>query len=261
MIEALIAYPDEVVLEPQVRSLRVPLADRRATTIHVASFDRRFWRPRVEVFEEPTRLLDHCEDKGIDYAMVGGYDLNHTGVLLGDYWTDGEQRPSVPIGRGYGGERGALYISEDSEDVEIGARRELPAVPDGDLMQAGPVLVKDGKVIVKPGVHPEGFGKTREQFAPPPTEGRHPRAAFGFNDEYMVAMVSEGRTFTEAGLTIYEEALIMKALGARHVINVDGGSSTTLIAGQELQNRPVGQEDNFFVRGQFLKSALIFERV
>jgi exopolysaccharide biosynthesis protein len=59
---------------------------------------------------------------------------------------------------------------------------------------------------------------------------RHPRAAFGTDDEgYAYLVVIDGRFKGQAdGASIYETAFICRLLGMTNAINLDGGGSTTL---------------------------------
>ena len=58
-------------------------------------------------------------------------------------------------------------------------RDELPAQPRGDLLQAGPLLVRDGAPCFERALDPEGFSAGQSQFDSDITDGRHPRARSG----------------------------------------------------------------------------------
>jgi hypothetical protein len=120
----------------------------------------------------------------------------------------------------------------------IAARTELPAEPRGDLLQAGPLLVRDGRVVLAPGDDAEGFSAGQAQFDSDITEGRHPRAALGLGGGFACAVACDGRSRDDAGLTLLELARLLARLGAQHAINLDGGGSTSLVAGGALVNRP-----------------------
>ena len=66
-------------------------------------------------------------------------------------------------------------------------RAELPAEPQGDLVQAGPLLVDDGRSIID-GVDREGFSAGAGQFDSDITDGRYPRCALGVSDDELLAV-------------------------------------------------------------------------
>lgn len=247
------SYTDDFLVTP------VYLRDGSKTTIYAVRYRRSEVRPKVVVFDELTALPGWCQENGIDNAMIGGYDLHHTGVILGEVWTEGAKHPSVPIANGWTESRGCLYVDTDGE-VSVSFRSELPLMPLGHLLQAGPVLLKRGLSLMIAGVSPEGFSDTAEQFSPDPSVGRHPRAAIGYNDEYVWSVVCDGRAPGEAGLELYEMADVLLALGATDALNLDGGSSTTLVHQGCLRNNPRGQQDDHYPDGLPIKTAIVFER-
>ena len=113
----------------------------------------------------------------------------------------------------------------------IGAPWEsLPTV-----IGAGPMLVKDGIAHVT---------AEEEEFPPDIARGRAPRTAFGVTAEghYLLAVV-DGRQSHSIGCTLQEMAEFMLQFGAVQAINFDGGGSSALVVGGELENSPSdGQE-------------------
>lgn len=77
-------------------------------------------------------------------------------------------------------------------------------------------------------------------------QGRlQPRTAIGYTaDNKVVLLVVDGRQTESAGVTIDELALIMKGLGCTNALHLDGGGSSTMVAGSNstpiLINRPEG---------------------
>ena len=86
----------------------------------------------------------------------------------------------------------------------------------------GPLLIAAGKVVLDP--KSEGF---RSDVA----SGRHARTAVGVRPDGQVILVAaEGRPNGRGpGLTLWELAKLMLKLGAATAMNLDGGSSTTLV--------------------------------
>jgi len=107
----------------------------------------------------------------------------------------------------------------------------LPPKPDGDLLQAGPLLVMDGRPVVDPTTDSEGFRSGCRQFDTDITDGRYPRAAIGYDDTYVYGVVVDGRTDSDVGMTLTELAVYMTgSLGVAAALNLDGGGSATLAA-------------------------------
>jgi hypothetical protein len=69
---------------------------------------------------------------------------------------------------------------------------------------------------------------------------RNPRTAFGIQDDGTVLLVTvDGHLHgASVGLTIDELRAVLKSLGARDAINLDGGGSTALVLGGRLVNHP-----------------------
>jgi len=92
----------------------------------------------------------------------------------------------------------------------------------------GPVLIHDGKVFIS---------DMQEQLYPGEgREGEHlPRTAMGYTrDGRLIVLTVQGRSLTAAGITLQEEAEILRDLGCYEALNLDGGgSSCLLINGKE----------------------------
>jgi hypothetical protein len=233
------------------------LHDGKRTTLHIVRHERTAVRPKVILFDEPTVLLDWCRNYGVENAIVGGFDLHHSGLLLGDLWLDGKKINSEPVCEPYDKVRGSLLVENDGS-LHLAPRSELPTRPEGDLLQTGPLLVQDGKSLVSEGISPEGFSETAHQFTPDPSIGRHPRAAIGSDNKYVWTIVCDGRQNNEAGLSLAELAQVMIAVGAKDALNLDGGSSTQLVRRGKLLNNPYGQYEDFYPEGFPIRSAIAF---
>ena len=73
---------------------------------------------------------------------------------------------------------------------------------------------------------------------------RAPRTMIGWNSRGDILLVTaDGRQpGRAAGLTLVEAAELMRALGAVHALNLDGGGSTTFVRTGRVVNRPSGRE-------------------
>lgn len=240
----------------EVRSFRRRLADGASTTVHVAAYRRDRVAPRVVALEEPEPLERWCERTGVADAVVGGFFVTPAGTPLGELWVGGRRIASVPFDPPSGPGRSCVAV--DGDRVRLDRRRRLPASPRGDLLQAGPLLVRDGRAIVRDGGDPEGFSAGRAQFDSDICDGRHPRAALGLSPGGLLAVACDGRAGDEAGLTLEELAALMADLGARRAINLDGGGSAALVAGGRLLNTPREAEGHEILGGRAIATALAF---
>ncbi|WP_028059961.1 phosphodiester glycosidase family protein [Candidatus Solirubrobacter pratensis] len=140
--------------------------------------------------------------------------------------------------------------------VRLAARGELPPQPSGDLVQAGPLLVRDGRSLAD-GEDREGFSAGAAQFDSDITAERHPRCALGIGEDELLAVCCDGRrTGVDAGLDLAELARLLISCGARDAINLDGGGSATLV--RALLNRPYSDRDQPAPESRPVVTALLF---
>ena len=217
-------------------SFRHTLADGQAVTVHTAVYQRSRVALRVVALDPAEPLAAWCRRAGVADALVGGFFVTPVGTPLGELWIDGARRATTPFDAPWHAVRSCVAI--DGDRIELAGRADLPAAPRADLLQAGPLLVQEGSPATAAGDDREGFSAGNAQFDSDITQGRHPRAALGIDDNVLIAVVCDGRADHEAGLTLPELARLMVALGARDAINLDGGGSATLIADGRLRNHP-----------------------
>jgi hypothetical protein len=161
--------------------------------------------------------------------MSGGFFAREAGQPLGELWIDGERQSHVPFPAPWHDIRGSLHV--DAHGITIDRREMLPTRPDGDLLQAGPVLAADGRPVVDLAEDGEGFHAGSGQFDSDITNGRYPRAAIGYDDTYVYGVVVDGRTDGDVGMSLTELAEYMtERLGVVAALNLDGGGSATLAA-------------------------------
>ena len=238
------------------RRLRVGLADGARTTVHVASFASTRNEARVALVDGP--LAAWCAQRGIDDAIVGGFFIRPALTPLGELRIEGRERGSVPFAAPWCDVRACVWVPGGGAAVRIARRDELPAVPGGDLLQAGPLLVEGGAAVYDRELDPEGFSAGSHQFDDDITLGRFPRAALGLAGGRLLAVVCDGRSRHDAGLTLEELAAVLVALGCETAINLDGGGSTTLICGGTIRNRPRGDWETPEIGGRPVATALVF---
>ena len=237
---------------------RQTLADGDVTTVYGVRYPRSSTAVRVLHFPSPQRLDVWCVANGIEEAVVGGFFLRDPYRPLGELWVGGRPASHEPIAGPFGPPRGAVVI--DDGVVSLHERASAPARPQGDLLQAGPLLVADGAVVFDRDDDREGFSADVAQFDSDITVGRHPRAALGIGEGWLVAVACDGRrSNVDGGLTMPELAELMVELGVESAINLDGGGSTTLVHRGHLLNRPYSTQDQPAPESRRVVSALAFE--
>jgi Phosphodiester glycosidase len=240
----------------KARRARLELLDGRKTTIHVACHDAERMEVRVAMLRGQARLEPWCAARGVEEALVGGFFVRPDGTPLGELRTRGVTRRYVPFLAPWDEQRACLHVQGGAS--RIAPRDELPAAPRGDLLQAGPLLVRDGAPAYRREHDPEGFRAGAVQFDSDISDGRYPRAALGLGDGRIFAVAVDGRSRHDAGLTLEELAALMAALGAETALNLDGGGSTSLVSGGRLRNRPRKDYETPEPGGRPVSTALLF---
>ncbi len=236
--------------------LRVQLADGAWTTLHVATYDRARWGLRVAALARAVPLVQWCAEQGVGDAVVGGFFQRSRGLPLGELHVDGRAVYGIPFDPPWGARRACVRVT--GERVLIGRRPDLDAGAGGDLLQAGPLLLRDGVPVPDDDDH-EGFSAGSHQFDSDITAGRYPRAALGCDEDRLIAVAGDGRTRRDAGMTLEELALALAALGARDALNLDGGGSASLVCGGRLRNRPREEHGVDLLGGRPIRTALTFQ--
>jgi len=238
-------------------SLELELSDGATTTLHVASFERAAIRMRVVDVASAGTLLRWSQMNGAPDALVGGFFVRPRRTPLGELRIGGCRRETVPFDHPWGAVRACVHV--DGPEVRIARRFEIAAEPTGDLLQAGPLLVRDRCAAVQDGVDTEGFSAGARQFDSDITRGRYPRAALALTRDRLIAATCEGRAHDQAGMSLSELSGALVELGAESAINLDGGGSASLIYGGRLRNRPREEHGIDIVGGRPIATALVFE--
>jgi hypothetical protein len=237
---------------------RMRLADGHETTVYVVAHSRAATRLRAVCFDDPQRLDHWCVARRRPEAIVAGFFVRDPWRPLGEVRLDGRAVGHEPVAEPFGAVRGCLHVAGDGT-VTIAPRSTLPAEPDGDLVQAGPILVADGRIAFD-GTDHEGFSAGSGQFDSDITAERHPRCALGVSDGELLAVCCDGRrTGVDAGLDLAELARLLLSLGATDAINLDGGGSATLVHRGHLLNRPYSSVDQPGPESRPVVTALTFD--
>jgi hypothetical protein len=242
------------VAVPEVCTHRALLADGAQTSVHVARFPLAGLQVRVHRLSEPETLLRWCRATAVEHAIVGGFFVRPHNAPLGELRVAGQAVDHVPFTAPWGTLRACVHVAADGR-LRIARRHVLPTAPDGDLLQAGPLLVRAGRSAVT-GRDEEGFTAGAAQFDSDISDGRHPRSALGLTATDLLAVTCDGRHHDEAGLTLQETAAELIALGARAALNLDGGGSTALVCHGALVNRPREQHGIDLPEGRPISTAL-----
>lgn len=152
-----------------------------------------------------------------DYYGVqeSGYVIRN-GVLYRDTPSRGQEDLVIWADGTFG------IISED--EVTAQALLDAGAV---QVLSFGPALVTEGTIAVS---QSEEVGRAMAS---------NPRTAIGiFSEGHYVFVVSDGRTNESEGLSLYELAEFMQALGVQTAYNLDGGGSSTMVFNGTLVNNP-----------------------
>ena len=249
---------------PRIRPGGVPV--RRAvlrvrvggglTTVHLAAYPRTAVSVRVAVLKRPAPLARWCREQGVEDAIVGGFFTRPRGRPLGEVRVGGRPAPSTPFAAPWDKLRACVCVDGPGE-LAIARRDALAAAARGDLLQAGPLLVRDGRLALTRG-DVEGFSAGAHQFDSDITRGRYPRAALAVTARQILAVVCDGRSAADAGMTLTELARFLVRRGARDALNLDGGGSASLVGGGRLLNRPREEHGIDLLEGRPISTALVF---
>jgi hypothetical protein len=119
------------------------------------------------------------------------------------------------------------------------------------VVGGGPRILRAGRVAVA--ARAEGFAPLRAFFQSF-VAGRQPRTLAGVRADGTLLLVTvDGRApGWSAGMTLSEAARLMRSLGARDALNLDGGGSSTMAVRGEVVNRPSDRVERRVSDGLFV---------
>jgi Phosphodiester glycosidase len=149
--------------------------------------------------------------------------------------------PDAAVLTATGAARGPLRDAGVGAALELdqGIRMRSSAVPPGDVVSGGPRLLAGGRVRVRSSA--EGFNPlSAPWFHGSFVASRQPRTMAGVRrDGSLVLVTVDGRRpGWSAGVTLREGARVMRSLGARDALNLDGGGSTAMAVRGRVANLP-----------------------
>jgi hypothetical protein len=238
--------------------LRLRTRDGDETTVYLVRHPAQTTRVSVIRFPQPTRLDHWCAAERHPEAIVAGFFVRDPYRPLGEVRIDGQTIEHEPVAAPWASVRACVHVDGS---VRLARRAAIAADPAGDLVQAGPLLVDEGRSVVEE-ADEEGFSAGAAQFDSDITVGRYPRCALGVNDRELLAVCCDGRrSGVDSGLELAELARLMISFGARQAINLDGGGSATLVHRGHLLNRPYSNDDQPAPESRPVVTALLFQPV
>lgn len=201
------------------------------TTLHVVDIQLSSAQYLKTIFVEDTYGSNFTE-KPSSMATRKGAIL----AINGDYY--GAREAGIVVRNGTVYRRTAqnatsealAVLGDGSFQVLTESQMTATAIRDLNAWQVftfGPALVKDGAVSVSKNTEVDVAATS------------NPRTAIGMVAPlHYIIIVSDGRTATEQGLTLYQLAGVMQSYGCEIAYNLDGGGSSTLWFNGKIINNP-----------------------
>ncbi|MBQ9011624.1 MAG: phosphodiester glycosidase family protein [Bacilli bacterium] len=199
------------------------------TTIYVADIVLKDQNYLKTAFAESTYGKNITENTS-DIAK----EVNAILAINGDYY--GVQKS------GYVLKNGTIYrnTSAGNEDLVIYKNGTFEIINENDvtaeellekgaynILSFGPALITNNKIVVS------------ENDEVAKAMNSNPRTAIGkISDNHYVFVVSDGRTTSSEGLTLYQLASFMQTLNCQTAYNLDGGGSSTMYFNGNIVNNP-----------------------
>ena len=173
--------------------------------------------------------LEAVLDGGVVQELRAGGDASREGLVLSATGAAARfLRRATPVGSRPGLQVGLVAAGE-----------EVSLADQALVVGGGPRLLTRGRVSVRS--RAEGFAPLEAPgFFTSFVRARNPRTLAGVRrDGDLLLVTVDGRQpGWSAGLTLREAARVMRSLGARDALNLDGGGSTAMTVRGELVNRP-----------------------
>ena len=218
--------PGEAAIGQAVFRGTVTTANRETRALNrwnepmVAADQIGFYNRRWGARAQGTASADFAEVSGIVHAVAeaGG----RVTALLED--APGPEIPKdgfVLLGRGSGAEW-LRARARPGARLAVDAKLDFPLEEAVAAVGGNPRLLRNGEIVA-------------------PDNPVHPRTAAGYNTETGRAwlVVVDGRSRSSRGVDFRDLAEIFLELGATEALNLDGGGSSTLVARDSLQARPL----------------------
>jgi Phosphodiester glycosidase len=124
-----------------------------------------------------------------------------------------------------------------SEQLRAPSGAPFPVDRQTSIVSAAPILLRGGRVAID--AVQEGAFDPRDLYDYSFSAERHARTIAGIDrDGRLILVTADGIPGVSEGLTLTEEAELMRTLGAVDAMNLDGGGSTTFVADGQIINDP-----------------------
>ena len=230
-------------------------------TLHLARWPLATSTVRIVALDPPTPIERWCRERAVADAVSGGFFTKPLIAPLGELVVDGRPRTGTPFPAPWDRIRPALAVDEHGRGLTIARRSSIAEPVRGSLLQAGPLLVADGRaVVLDDHADPDGFRSTRDQLDSDITAEPHPRVALArTHDDHLLAVAVDGRGPDDDGLLLSELAALLVEFDACDALNLDGGSSASLVVAGERRNAPRDDGGTLLVDGYPTTSAIVVE--
>lgn len=207
------------ITTPDGRTLPVQAVNRPLTGEGVALYSRR-WGLATATDATTTELALQLP------AGAGILPTGRSAVRAGPASAGGNSLilPGQVVLSGRGA--GARAVAELAQRAAAGAFLDVDVAGMLSAIGGSPQVLQNG-APTPPADYPDAF-----------TQGRHPRTMVGITPTGEILLVTVDGRGASAGLTLREAAGLMSDLGAVDAMNLDGGGSTTFVAGGAVRNRP-----------------------
>ncbi|KAA9373208.1 phosphodiester glycosidase family protein [Microbispora cellulosiformans] len=203
------------------------------TTVQVAGLNR---------VPQPDEVVLYTEELGRETPKDDGVEavLDATGKVLAVRDTGGKVTRGMRVLHGVGA--GADWLSEHVTEgttvrittrvTDLRTKRAVPLTPETNIIGGAVGLVRGGRTTITPGR--DGMANTNMILR------RHPRTLAGVtrNGKLVIAVVDGRDPGGTIGASFFEAAELMRWLGARDAINLDGGGSSAMVIGKKVVNHP-----------------------
>ncbi|MEO3853443.1 phosphodiester glycosidase family protein [Acrocarpospora sp. B8E8] len=191
---------------------------------------------------KPNELVLYTEEFGTKTPSTGGTEvvLDEAGQVLGVRTAGGKVTKGRRVLHGVG--TAAEWLTAHATEGQIVTvktivsdlrkKRTIPLTPDTYVVGGGVGLVRNGKTWITASV--DGMASTNMILR------RHPRTLVGVSKTgKLILAVIDGRAPGETvGASFLEAAQVMRWLGARDAINLDGGGSSAMVVRGKVVNKP-----------------------
>ncbi|GAA3125920.1 phosphodiester glycosidase family protein [Streptosporangium carneum] len=123
-------------------------------------------------------------------------------------------------------------VKVDTKVIDLRTRRAVPLTPTTYVMGGGVGLVRNGRIHIS--ALADGHASLNMMLR------RHPRTMAGVtkNGGLILATVDGRIPGVTVGASMVEAAQLMRWLGAKQAINLDGGGSSAMVVGNKVVNQP-----------------------